>query len=239
MTNRKLNHFALLLFLFTACSSNPSESPSGLNPDESTTQSGDSVRPSAGSSGTTSSVPDIGLVEQAVCPEELTCIGEVGPAGPMGSPGADGATGAAGPTGPTGPAGAQGSAGPQGPIGPRGVAGATGPQGPTGATGATGATGSNGQDGSFDPGSIYSVQESVVPNIGEHSRTARCEEGDIVLTGGCVAEAAGQFSILKNSFPDNYQGGLLALPDSWVCGWSVRASGYFHAAVVHCLDVTP
>lgn len=83
------------------------------------------------------------------------------------------------------------------------------------------------------------MQDQVTAGIGDLHLTARCEDGDVVLTGGCVAASAPQYSILKTSYPLNFQAGVLATPDSWVCDWYVRASGYNHAAVVHCLDVTP
>lgn len=89
-----------------------------------------------------------------------------------------------GPKGDKGEAGETGPAGPQGSIGPKGDAGAPGEKGDTGPTGPAGAVGPMGERGG--PGIVRTYRaesQQVTGNVGG-ALIAKCEKGDIVLSGG-------------------------------------------------------
>lgn len=149
--------------------------------------------------------------EQKPEPTECACSSEPGPAGPEGPVGPQGAAGEQGPRGPrgeqglqgergdTGLAGEQGPPGPvgpqgdQGPSGPPGADGAQGPQGLQGPAGPQGPQGEQGPEGPQGPAisnaNIYVVDDertSTNGQLGDFDARARCEEGDVVLNGGCL-----------------------------------------------------
>jgi len=160
--------------------------------------------------------------------------GPMGPAGPQGERGLRGSAGEAGPQGTVGPAGAQGIAGPtgnpgyqgiqgqQGPEGPRGLTGAQGPQGPKGDTGAEGAPGP-----AISRDKVYIVEdEHTFTNgqIGDSlSWSALCEDGDVVLNGGCriTGNLATSVASLSGSTP--LFNGLES--NGWACFVSKRSGG--------------
>jgi hypothetical protein len=169
--------------------------------------------------------------------------GPQGPEGPMGPAGADGArgerglrgaTGETGPQGAVGPAGAQGVAGLNGaqgiagPLGSQGVAGpsgATGAQGPQGPKGDTGAEGAPGPAISKDR--VYVAEDEHTftnAQIGDSlSWSALCDDGDVVLNGGCriAGNLATSVASLSGSTP--LFNGLES--NGWGCFVSKRSGG--------------
>lgn len=145
---------------------------------------------------------------QDVTDTSCECTSEPGPQGPMGPMGPAGEPGAPGLAGATGPAGADGAPGPTGATGPsgsQGIAGPQGPQGLQGSQGPRGATGPAGADGSLDTGSIYTVDNRnlfVAGTTGPVSSIAVCNDGDALLTGGCVITRNPQNAALYGSLPD-------------------------------------
>jgi hypothetical protein len=175
------------------------------------------------------------------------CSGEAGPEGPMGPegkqglagergaqgrdgergvPGAEGPAGAVGPEGPQGP---QGLVGPVGPRGSSGNTGAQGPAGPAGAVGPRGPQGDQGPEGQQGPAlsndRIYVVDDertSTTGQLGNFNAIARCEEGDIVLNGGCKLEGdIGPDTRLATNMP-GYNG---VVNTNWTCSVSKGSGG--------------
>lgn len=126
--------------------------------------------------------------DEIPAPTTCECSGEVGAEGPQGPEGVEGPAGpegAQGSKGEKGDRGVTGNVGPQGSIGPAGAQGPVGPQGPQGEPGVEGPSGPT-----FDASLIYVVQESVQVDAGTgngiSTLAAVCEEGDILLSGGCA-----------------------------------------------------
>lgn len=114
--------------------------------------------------------------------------GVAGPVGPEGPMGAQGPAGPQGPKGDPGAVAAKGDPGEQGPVGPQGPMGPMGPQGLQGLQGLQGPQGPKGDSGvSITPERLYKVQGQAVTNFGTGTTTgeAACDEGDVVLAGGC------------------------------------------------------
>jgi hypothetical protein len=177
--------------------------------------------------------------------------GPEGPAGSNGEQGSEGQRGPEGPPGPAGPAGVDGSNGErgltglQGSIGPQGPAGSAGPPGPKGNTGSQGPKGDTGPEGpegpSGSPGSIsdlitYTVSYEQSSGQSYLSISAACDDGDLVMTGGCFSSGPlNQSSAvhLVSSLPD------LNGTQGWGCYWHKPTSwGYGFTVSAVCLDVT-
>jgi len=179
--------------------------------------------------------------KEIVCPQgpagDQGIQGEQGPAGDQGEPGSQGLTGGIGPTGPMGIGiqGIPGIQGPQGSMGAQGLSGTTGPQGSMGPAGPTGPAGKNGVDGAFNLADLYSpnVVTVIAPtNDYTTQAIARCDAGDIALTGGCQG-MVGVFQLAS--------AGWVAAdtnPEGWFCDWN-NTNGFSGRAWVRCLDVTP
>lgn len=243
--------FALVLAM-TGCAGEAG-TPSGLPYDDENV--GATSDGSSNTSNSSTSKPGgeediVGAAAAALCEEQdIIC-----PEGPQGAPGAQGAVGPQGTPGTAGPAGLQGTAGPTGPAGStgpqggRGPTGLTGERGPRGLNGTNGSNGSDGADGtngtdgkngSFDVSALYAVGSGQTPPTGSFYTLARCDDGDVVLTGACTAAAAPNPSYLNSSNPHNYSGDAPDRPDSWGCSWTVRSAGYVHSAIAYCIDLTP
>lgn len=183
--------------------------------------------------------------------------GPAGPEGPMGPPGSQGEQGPEGPQGLVGPTGPQGTAGPKGDTGAQGAAGPTGAQGPQGLRGLQGTQGPKGDTGSQGPkgdkgdkgdpgedgadGSLEMLTYTVYYQNTDVSSTiiniaAQCDEGDILLHGGCFADN-GEDSPgvhLVTSWPDVVQ------RHGWLCKWNKPTTWAFNfMAAATCVDVTP
>lgn len=152
--------------------------------------------------------------------------GKDGAQGPRGEPGLQG------PAGPAGPQGPEGDPGEQGPAGPWGPAGAPGLQGPPGQVGPQGPKGDPGVGVALNK--VYYVtgptQFSGGINGTYPSSGARCDAGDIILSGHCVV--SGSSSILKIGAAPTPAGDW-----AWECqAWA--SNGTVQAYAV-CLDITP
>ncbi len=179
MKHSKNNVLALALFIITAC--------------------GETADAQAAEE------PNSSVTPVCECSSMPGPAGVVGPVGPQGTPGADGAPGAAGPAGepgvqgPVGPAGANGNNGAPGAQGLQGAPGAVGPQGPQGVVGPRGLTVSINAD------SLYLVEDSTTSASGQGlqvSASAACNDGDILLSGGCgIADQTPLASRITVSLP--------------------------------------
>jgi hypothetical protein len=172
-------------------------------------------------------------VQQTATGALVTCDDGTTAALANGSQGERGEQGVPGPAGP-----ASTVPGPMGPAG-ESIVGPAGPKGDTGAPGATGAPGSDGadgRDGVVDPSMLYVVQEtagSVVAGI--HSLAAQCDDGDVVISGGCYFTSS-QLGEVQGSFPAAGGGAWDDLPDLWQCTFNVGAGARPFARAV-CLSV--
>jgi hypothetical protein len=196
----------------------------------------DSSLPSMNSTGGSS-----GLVPQGVGGSDAAaCVcpaGEVGPAGPAGPTGPVGPTGPQGPSGPNGPSGPAGAAGPAGERGADGTPGAQGTPGPAGATGLQGPAGVAGPQGEPGPAGavdltkVYQVQDERDPTTTAIfvNRVAMCDEGDIVLGGGCrVSYAEG--GLIRGSSP-----GVSGTQQLWSCSVALEGGGVTLTTIAICL----
>ncbi len=223
-------HTVLLLVASVSmlgCSAPQPAAGPNSNPGESSSSSGVTARDDGSSSD-----PDVGLTVQAVCEEhEITCEGEQGAAGPAGAPGAPGATGT---TGGDGADGVDGQDGATGAPGSTGQAGQRGGNGQDGADGADGQDGSDGADGSVDPDAIYIVTKTSPSASGEHVISASCDDGDLLMTGGCQAVNA---VFLRSSYPGSSLLDGQLKPKTWLCeGYSSYADGGLIATAV-CVNL--
>lgn len=186
--------------------------------------------------------------ENGLCTCEPGPVGPEGPQGPKGPAGADGQPGAVGPTGPAGAQGLPGPTGAKGDTGAPGLQGLQGPQGPQGPKGDTGSPGPKGDKGDTGeqgpegpPGSLEMLTYTVYYTHGDPSSTiikigVQCEEGDILLHGGCWSNNGATVPgvHLVTSWPDVVQ------RHGWICEWNKTTTWYYGFTVAAtCLDVTP
>lgn len=126
--------------------------------------------------------------------------GPMGPVGPAGAQGPQGIQGATGLSGPQGVAGPQGPRGLQGPQGDQGLQGAPGPQGPQGPVIEAGAV--------YYPERIFTARENQTGNL---SAVVNCEDGDILLSGGCQLVLPNGTTSLTASTPNAQMGWSCAM----------------------------
>ena len=204
------------------------------------------------------SIPDEDVIKSPSCEQ---CVpgpaGEPGPQGPIGEsgsfgpsgpkgetgskglPGPQGETGESGQDGEDGQRGSQGllgSTGPQGPAGPQGEQGPDGPSGSPGTTGEQGETGEQGPPGSFADMVVYTAEASKSGSESRIQVWAVCEEGDLIMTGGCFSDGTGTGEsavTLVSAYP-----GTTGI-NAWQCVWNKPTSwGFEFTATVICIDVT-
>jgi hypothetical protein len=137
--------------------------------------------------------------------------------------------------------GTPGTPGLQGPKGDTGAAGQEGPMGPMGLTGPKGDKGDTGPSGSLDPQKLYTRKKGVTTSTGSITVSAKCDEEDIAISGGCLGYSTlnpGAVRLLTSA-PGNYvvPNDPDALPNVWSCEWRAALESSSGAAYVLCLDL--